>query len=191
MLTKDRFDCLGVLLVSLTLASIGGCGDDSSTGSGGSTNAGSTTSTGGAGGSSATGGGGDTGVGGGTAGAGGSTGEPFTEVSPGTAGCFSFATGEATPNNPCDGDIYFLTGINVDLEAVQSGGFCPQPGTYTTLASVPSDYTACAFQSYVEGADGLANTGYIVVDAAALHHYRMQIITNDLPTIRFRFDSID
>jgi hypothetical protein len=200
MLAKKNLGRLSVLLVSLTVPSTVGCGDDAgaggSSGSNGndSTSSGTTTrGTGGSGGSSATGIGGETGSGGfgGSDGAGGSSSEPITEVSPSTAGCFTLATAEATPDNPCDGDIYFLTGINVDLEALQSGGFCPQPGTYTTLASVPSDYSACFFEPYVEGIDGLANTGYIVADADALHHYRMQIITNEPPTIRFRFDSID
>lgn len=84
-------------------------------------------------------------------------------------------------------------GAKVDLQAgnINQGAFCTQTGTFTTLASVPSDYSACTWEMYIEGAFGLANTGYILLDAAGTHHYRMQIVNNDLPTIQFRFDQID
>jgi hypothetical protein len=104
--------------------------------------------------------------------------------------CFTFATATSmdSMSHTC-GDMLALTGINVDLSSTD--GFCPQTGTYTSLASVPSDYASCAWTSYVEGADPLANTGYIVRDAAGAHHYRMRIVSNLHPALVFSFDAID
>ena len=60
------------------------------------------------------------------------------------------------------GDIMGLTGANVDLQSPNGpdgmGNFCPQTGSFTSLASVPTDYSACAWTPYVEGIVGLADT---------------------------------
>jgi hypothetical protein len=105
--------------------------------------------------------------------------------------CYTFATMTSVDSmsGTC-GDMQGLTGINVDLSTPDSG-FCPLTGTFTSLASVPSDYSACAWTSYVEGADPLANRGYIVRDAAHVHHYKMRIISNLNPTLVFSFAQID
>ncbi len=88
------------------------------------------------------------------------------------------------------GDMQGLAGANVDLSA-PGEGLCLLPGTYTTLASIPTDYTSCTFSSYVEGFEGLADHGLIVADAAGSHHYRVHIVSNTNPTLVFEFDAID
>jgi hypothetical protein len=110
--------------------------------------------------------------------------------------CFTFATASSMPMGGMEcGDIMGLTGANVDLQSPNGpdgmGNFCPQTGTFTSLASVPTDYSACAWTAYVEGIVGLANTGYIVRDAAQTHHYRMRVISNTLPNLVFSFAQID
>lgn len=105
--------------------------------------------------------------------------------------CFSLASGTANADNPCtSGDLYFLIGANVDLGDVGQMGWC-STGAAADLDAVPTDYAACAWQSYVEGIEGLANTGYIVRDATAAHHYRFQIVDNTAPVLQFHYDAID
>jgi hypothetical protein len=110
--------------------------------------------------------------------------------------CFTFATATGMDSHSMScGDFLTLSGANVDLETDPGpdgmGGFCPLMGTFTTLASVPSSFAACAWTNYVEGIGGLANTGYIVRDAAHAHHYKMRVISNTQPTLIFSFAMID
>ena len=110
--------------------------------------------------------------------------------------CFTLATGTSDANNPCDGDLYFLTGANVDLGAAAAGTpYCipasGMPAPAASLLDVPTDYSACMWTGYVEGGNGLANTGFIVRDASATHHYRMHVTSNTLPTFVFEYDAID
>jgi hypothetical protein len=105
--------------------------------------------------------------------------------------CFTFATATAMPSMSMTcGDMQGLTGINVDISA-PGDGLCLLPGTYTTLASIPTDYASCFFSPYVEGADPLADRAMIVADAAGAHHYRVHIVSNLNPTLVFSFDMID
>jgi len=170
-------------------AVLSGCGDDA-TSSGASTGDGDTsgsTSAAGGGNTGGSGSGGDastTGTGGADA--------SLHEIDVTQTPCFELATGNANADNPCvSGDLYFLTGANVDLSAEGSGGYCVKPGTFTTLDAVPSDYAGCNFETYVEGGDPLDNTGYVVQDRADAHRYKMQIVENGLPTLTFRYTQID
>lgn len=113
-----------------------------------------------------------------------------------TKQCFFFATGMATLDNPCHGELFTLEGAMVDLGTGGGsnsgmGGLCEQPGTYPDLASVPHDYSACTWSEYVEGGGGLANHGILVRSMDNLHHYRMWIQSNALPNLVFRWDMID
>lgn len=186
-----------VLLAFATLSAEAACGgDDKSSGSGGS-GTGSTTV-----GSTATGAtssGGDA-----TTGSGGSGG---ADTSTGTGGaapqdttltltgliCLDLATGATDTTNPCKGDIIFLQGANVDLQTNGNASptFCTKPGTFQSLASIPKDYSTCTWDPYVEGAGGLANTGYVLRDAAGTHHYRFWIVDNKGSTITFQLEKID
>lgn len=149
----------------------------------------------GTGGSSATGTGGSsaTGTGGSSSTGTGGSADAVTVMVTGPE-CFELATGKVDTANPCTfGDLVFLTGAMVDLDSKNQGvpAYCPQTGSFTDLASVPSDDSACAWTSYVEGGAGLANTGYIVRDATGAHHYKMQIVSNTLPSFVFRYAKID
>lgn len=88
------------------------------------------------------------------------------------------------------GDLQTLSGINVDLSGPNMV-FCPLTGTYSTLADVPSDYAACNWTNYVEGAGNLANSGMICRDAAHAHHYKVRVISNTQPTLVFSYAQID
>jgi hypothetical protein len=126
-----------------------------------------------------------------SSGTGGATPQGTTVVLNGVE-CLDFATEALDVANPCMGDIVFLQGINVDLQSNGSAStFCPQPGTFQSLASIPADYSACAWESYVEGAVGLAKTGYVVRDTAGAHHYRFWIIDDQSSTITFQLAKID
>ena len=73
--------------------------------------------------------------------------------------CFNLAAGTANADNPCaGGNLYFLIGFNVNLSDGGQSGWCAT-GEPAKLDAVPTDYAACAWMSYVEGGDGLANTG--------------------------------
>ncbi len=113
-----------------------------------------------------------------------------------TGDCFTFATASSMHSNGMDcGDILALSGANVDLSspfgADGNGGFCDLPGTYTSLASVPTSYASCAWMSYIEGINGLTNHGLIVRDAAHVHHYRVHVLSNTQPALIFSFAQID
>jgi hypothetical protein len=105
--------------------------------------------------------------------------------------CFTFATKMIGSNmGQACGDWLGLSGANVDISGIGSN-LCPLSGTYTSLSAVPSDYSTCAWTSYIEGLNGLANTGVIVRDAATgTHHYRVRILSNS-PTLDFSFATID
>lgn len=177
-------------------------GSNATGGSGGSGATGGSNTTGGSAGNGGSGaiagsGGSSAGSGGSAAGSGGSggsgSGTPITEVTLGNSGatCFTFATGTSEDANPCNGDMVLLAGANVDLQSNDfSDMFCQFDGSYTTLESVPTDYSSCFFMPYVEGAVGLADTGFAVATTDG-HHYRMQIVSNTLPTLQFRYDTID
>jgi hypothetical protein len=105
--------------------------------------------------------------------------------------CFTFATATSMAMNGMScGDLFALSGANVDLETPGSG-LCDLPGTFTSLASVPSSYASCVWSSYLEGLNGLTNHGVIVRDAAGAHHYRMRILSNAQPALVFSFAPID
>ncbi len=113
-----------------------------------------------------------------------------------TGNCFTFSTATAMDamSMTC-GDMQALSGANVDLDSPAGpdsmGGFCPLVGTFTSLSMVPSSYASCAWTSYIEGLDSLADHGFIVRDATHTHHYRMRIVSNALPALVFAFDAID
>lgn len=102
--------------------------------------------------------------------------------------CFELATGEETPS-PCGdtSDIYFW-GVDPYSE---KDIFCLQEGTYSDLESVPSNYSECNWDFFIEGGLGLKNTGVIVRDLSYQHHYKMRIIENESPTITFEYEQID
>ena len=105
--------------------------------------------------------------------------------------CWTLATGSAQVSSTCQGgDIVLMVGANIDLQGTIAA-FCPLPGTFTSVASIPADYSNCAWTQYIEGMVGLADTGYIVRDAAALHHWKMRIISNTLPTFIAELVPID
>jgi hypothetical protein len=119
------------------------------------------------------------------------TGESITMVAAGD--CFTLATATSAPSNhgSC-GDFLALTGARVDLESAGTAStFCELPGSFTSLASVPASYTSCTWEAYVEGGVDLANHGLIVTDATSMHHYRMHVVSNALPTLVFSFARID
>lgn len=106
--------------------------------------------------------------------------------------CFTFATAtsEDALGDTC-GDMFGLEGLHVDLGTTGEGGFCLLPGTYSSLAAVPSDFSGCTFTSYVEGADGLSDAGMIVRSPDGATYYRVRIISNELPELVFSFARID
>ncbi|MFT3772328.1 MAG: hypothetical protein QM820_43590 [Minicystis sp.] len=178
-------------LLLLMLAPAAACG--SSGGSG--TTAGGGSPSGGSGGGSAGSGGshGSSSSGGGSAGSGGSEPAPTTVSLAGGLTCLDLATGALDVANPCAGDVVFLQGINVDFSSNDAGSmvFCPKSGTFESLSSIPKDYASCPWTSYVEGADGLSKTGYVLRDAAGAHHYRFWIVSNLGSSITFALDKID
>lgn len=182
-----------LFLLAIVVSSSGcGSGDGSSSGTAGT---GGGSSTGGVGGDTSSGGtGGGTGGGAGTSSTGSGGAAPMLYVVDVTqGGCFTLATGIANADNPCmTGDLYFLTGVNVDLDSANLGtpAYCVT-GSAADLDSVPSDYAACAWMGYIEGADGLQDTGYVVRDRTGAHHYRMQIVSNTLPDLQFHYAQID
>lgn len=108
--------------------------------------------------------------------------------------CLTLATGTSNPGFCTDGgDIYFWPGYDnkADLNSDEEI-FCPQEGTYTNLESVPDDYSACNWDSYVEGNMILIdNTGYILRDVSLMHHYKMRIIKNDPGVTTLEYEQID
>jgi hypothetical protein len=181
------FALVALLCASTACGSSGGGTGGAGTGgagTGGSTGTSSDTTMG-------TGGSGTGGEGtGGTGGAG----PTLTVIDVTQGGCFTLATGTATTDNPCTtGDLYLLTGENVDLDSANQGepAYCVKPGPATSLAAVSSDYAGCAWEAYVEGINGLADTGYVVRDRTGAHHYRMQIVSNTLPALKFHYAPID
>ncbi len=146
------------------------------------------------GGGSTSSGGGSAATGGGSSSAGGGTqtdaGSDMSYTMP-PGDCFTFATAMLGSNNgqSC-GDWLGLQGENVDLAGIGSN-LCLLDGTYTSLSQVPSSYTACQFTSYIEGGNGLAGSGIIVIDAAtSTHHYKVYVVTNT-PSLVFSFAKID
>ncbi|APR76252.1 Hypothetical protein A7982_01599 [Minicystis rosea] len=188
MKTLMRTRHLATILLLAMLAPAAACGGSGGTGTtagGGSPTSSGTTGSGGSGGTA--------GSGGGSTGTGGS--EPATTTVSLAEGitCLDLATGALDVANPCVGDLVFLQGINVDLSSNGGGSmvYCPKQGTFESLSSIPKDYATCPWTSYVEGADGLSNTGYVVRDAAAAHHYRFWIVSNLGSEITFALDKID
>ncbi len=108
--------------------------------------------------------------------------------------CFTLATGTAEPGFCSDGgDIYFWPGAlnKADLDSDEDI-FCPREGTFSSLESVPVDYSACDWDRYVEGnMEPLDNTGYILRDVSLMHHYRMRIIKNAPGATTFEYEQID
>jgi hypothetical protein len=199
MMTDMKDLTHALFLLTILVSSSAGCGsgDGGSTGTagtgGGTSTAGTggDTSTGGTGGGTSTGG---TGGGAGTSSTGSGGAAPMlyvVDVSQG--GCFTLATATASADNPClTGDLYFLTGVNVDLDSADLGtpAYCVK-GSAADLDAVPSDYAACAWEGYIEGADGLQDTGYVVRDRTGAHHYRMQVVSNAVPDLKLHYAKID
>jgi hypothetical protein len=108
--------------------------------------------------------------------------------------CLTLATGTTNPGSCTDGgDIYFWPGgLNkADLYSNEDI-FCPQEGTYTSLESVPDDYSGCRWAFYVEGnGDPIDNMGYILQDVSLQHHYKMRIIKNDPGVATLEYEQID
>jgi hypothetical protein len=179
-----------LFLLAIVVSSSAGCGSGDG-GSSGTAGTGGGSSTGGTGGDTNAGG---TGGGAGTSSTGSGGAAPMlymVDVTQG--GCFTLATGTANADNPClTGDLYFLTGVNVDLDSANLGtpAYCVT-GAAADLAAVPSDYAACAWMGYIEGASGLQDTGYVVRDRTGAHHYRMQIVSNTLPNLQLHYAQID
>lgn len=115
------------------------------------------------------------------------------KVSGDSSSCFVLASGQLSQDNPCPGDVVFLTGAKVDLQSAdgQGAAFCQLNGTFMSFGDVPSDYSKCAWMPYVEGGAGLANAGLIVRDRAGAHHYRWRVVSNELPKIVFDYAAID
>jgi hypothetical protein len=173
----------------LMITTLSGCGDSTADGVGGATSGTTTVSATSATHASAS----VSGTTGATSTSSGSM-EPVTEVNVSQSPCFELATGTANAENPCvSGDLYFLTGANVDLDSANAGepAYCVKPGSPMSLEEVPTDYASCNWESYVEGGNSLANTGYVVRDRLGAHHYRLQIVSNSLPTLKFRYAKID
>lgn len=112
--------------------------------------------------------------------------------------CYFIDADQLTDDNPCDGDLYLLTGFNVDLSCGGNDCFCLigsengwMPAEYGTLSDIPTDYAACQWTSYVEGIEGLTRVGLILRDRAGAHHYRFYIHDNTLPVLRYEIDQID
>lgn len=109
-----------------------------------------------------------------------------------TGSCFSFATGTYDSSNPCTADLYTLAGAKVDLASGSNmNSLCLLTGPYAGLADVPRSYASCAWTSYVEGGNGLANEGLIVAASGGTHHYRVYIESNTLPNLVIDWDAID
>ncbi len=107
--------------------------------------------------------------------------------------CWTLATGAAVPSSTCaTGDIVLMVGANVDLSSSgQTPVFCPITGTFSSAASIPADYSSCAWTDYIEGIGGLADTGYIVRNTAMTHHWKLRIAGNTLPNFDAELLPID
>ncbi len=192
----DTMRTTTLALLTFTALAAAACGSGGTgTGAGGSTS-GSTTdaaTASGAGGGATTGSTGGSGTSGATTSSGTGGAPEGTTITLTGVLCLDLATGATDSANPCKGDIVFLQGANVDLQS--NGGavptFCAKPGTFQSLASIPKDYASCAWEAYVEGAVGLAKTGYVVRDAAGTHHYRFWIVDDKGSTITFQLEKID
>jgi hypothetical protein len=85
-----------------------------------------------------------------------------------------------------------LSGSMVDLSnGAGSSSLCLLSGSYASLSAVPSTYASCTWMNYIEGGNGLANQGVIVLDSTGAHHYRIWIASNTLPNLVFSFEQID
>jgi hypothetical protein len=117
----------------------------------------------------------------------------FQHVTVPVNSCYSLATQLSTNDNPCYADVIFLEGVNIDIGAANAGspGLCLLPGAFENVDAVPSDYSKCNWDSYVEGDVGLAGKGLIVRDEAGLHHYKWRVQSNTLPQIIFDQVKID
>jgi hypothetical protein len=107
--------------------------------------------------------------------------------------CFTFAT--ATIQNmqgqSC-GDLLTLSGANIDLSSGSgASALCDLGGPFASLSAVPTSYASCMWTNYIEGGNGLAGEGIIVLDSAAVHHYKVRIVTNVGPDLVFSFADID
>ena len=109
-----------------------------------------------------------------------------------TVTCYTLADRSSNTKQPCGGDVLFLVGANVDLQSALQGGMslCQLPGTFNSLAEVPTDGKGCQWTDYVEGALGLAKTGLLLQDRGG-HHYKWFIVSNTLPTMTFDQSQID
>jgi hypothetical protein len=121
-----------------------------------------------------------------------STGVTIHELRPGQ--CFTFATATTMDAGGMRcGDIQAVMGLNVDVMA--GGDFlCLLPGTFTSLDAVPRDYSSCTFTPFLPlEFDGLVDRGVIVAipGAGGTDHYRVHVLTNRSPAMRFSFDRID
>jgi hypothetical protein len=114
------------------------------------------------------------------------------ELRPGQ--CFTFATATTTDamGMRC-GDMQAVMGLHVDVMA--RGEFlCLLPGTFTSLAAVPSDYSSCNFTPFLPlTPEGLVDRGMIaaIPGERGTNHYRVHIITNRSPVMRFSLEQID
>jgi len=94
------------------------------------------------------------------------------------------------------GDVQSLGGdLSTPSRPDSMGGLCQLTGTFTSVRAVPTDYTACAWSSYLEVnlSDGLADHGLILRDATQTHHYRLHVTDSapSHPTLVFAFEQID
>lgn len=112
--------------------------------------------------------------------------------------CFDFGTGKAgaldSPECAEPGLLQLATGEKVDLIAGKEppGNLCLKSGTYASLAQVPVTYADCTWSQYVEGGGaGLAGAGIIVRSNDLAHHWKVRIVSNDLPTLVFSYATID
>jgi hypothetical protein len=118
---------------------------------------------------------------------------PSAQLEVDVPSCFKLSTAIAQSgycSNEDDGSLEFIEGSKVDLYA-NNDNYCVKQGLYADLESVPNDYSNCDWTFAVEGGSGLENTGIIVRDASATHHYKMRIVENDLPAITFEYEQID
>jgi hypothetical protein len=106
--------------------------------------------------------------------------------------CFTFALQTEQPYTTACGDLMALAGSMVDLSSgAGSSQLCLLTGTFASLGAVPSSYDSCDWTNYVEGGEGLADQGLIVIDSTGTHHYRVWIASNTLPDLVFAFAQID
>ncbi len=107
--------------------------------------------------------------------------------------CFTFAsaTSQNMAGQSC-GDLLLLSGANIDLSAGSGqAALCDLGGPFASLSAVPTSYASCMWTSYIEGGNGLAGEGLVVLDSMAVHHYRVRIVTNLQPTLVLSFSQID